>query len=69
MLLSETCQTLPTITGGDIVISTDGEQTQAVFTCDLGSSIFGQSTLNCRTDGSWDFTQPECGNLKYTSIL
>ncbi|XP_053399292.1 CUB and sushi domain-containing protein 3-like [Mercenaria mercenaria] len=56
----ETCETLPSVVGGDVEISTDGEQTQAVFACDLGFTLSGQTTLSCRTDGTWDFTQPEC---------
>lgn len=32
------------------------------YNCRSGYEILGSDTLECRTDGSWNDSQPVCGN-------
>ena len=56
------CEELSSIDNGELIVSTDGVVTMAVFTCYIGSTINGSSTAECGTDGSWTVTVPQCGN-------
>lgn len=42
-------------------MTTDGLQTQASYTCDVGYTLSGYQTITCRGDGTWDFSEPQCG--------
>ena len=44
-----------------MVTYTDGTVTQAQFTCDLGFTLKGASSLKCSGGGTWDQQEPECG--------
>jgi hypothetical protein len=39
----------------------NSESTFANITCSAGFSMDGQSALQCRSDGTWDFDTPSCG--------
>ncbi|XP_045204681.2 sushi, von Willebrand factor type A, EGF and pentraxin domain-containing protein 1-like isoform X2 [Mercenaria mercenaria] len=54
------CETLSTPTGGTVIITTDGVNTRAAFTCYNSYTLNGVSPITCRSDGSWDFTAPSC---------
>ena len=41
-------------------MTTDGQQTKAIYSCDSGYSIGGVSVLTCRSDGTWDLLPPVC---------
>ncbi|KAL4230224.1 Sushi [Mactra antiquata] len=56
----QSCSTLSVFTDGNIDIISNGEQTQAVFTCDTGTTLAGESIITCNADGSWNFEQPVC---------
>ena len=64
LLSSVTCQTLSTPTGGSISLITDGYQTHALVTCEVGYTLSGVRNMTCRSDGSWDFTNPACGRCE-----
>ncbi|XP_060586067.1 sushi, von Willebrand factor type A, EGF and pentraxin domain-containing protein 1-like [Ruditapes philippinarum] len=55
-----TCDTLSTPSGGTVTVSTNGVNTQVAYTCNTGYTLNGVSIITCRSDGSWDFTQPSC---------
>ncbi|XP_052791551.1 LOW QUALITY PROTEIN: uncharacterized protein LOC128225682 [Mya arenaria] len=54
------CDSLPSLTGGSLSMVTDGTSTSAMYTCNTGYSLSGTTTLQCRSDGSWDIQPPEC---------
>ena len=48
----------------------DGIETTAIFSCNLGYSMEGYARSVCRADGSWDISAPTCGeDLLYVTIL
>lgn len=51
---------------GTVDMISDGMVTIVKVTCPTGFSLIGQSTLTCRTDGSWDYSIPTCGMLLYS---
>ncbi|XP_052281318.1 sushi, von Willebrand factor type A, EGF and pentraxin domain-containing protein 1-like [Dreissena polymorpha] len=55
-----TCKTLSTTSGGSVTLSTNGLETRASFSCDLGYTLSGDVAITCRGDGTWDFSQPQC---------
>ena len=63
-----TCDTLSTPSGGAVSVSTDGINTRASYTCNNGYTLNGVNAITCRSDGSWDFTEPTCGKLVYQCI-
>ena len=64
-LLSAICATISSATGGTVTLQTDGYVTTALFSCNLGYALEGETLLTCRNDGSWDFTSPSCGRYSY----
>lgn len=65
MFISAPCQTLTPPTGGSVSLATDGYQTNATYTCDLGYTLNGFEIITCMSDGTWNLSQPHCG--KYCS--
>ena len=61
--LLATCQSLSTLPGGSMNLSSNGIVTTASFTCEVGSSLLGASLLTCQSDSTWDQTEPSCGNF------
>ena len=55
------CPTYQSFSNGNINMTVVGGRTEAMFTCDSGCSLNGQSTLTCQSDGTWDFQTPNCG--------
>ena len=55
------CPALASTVGGSSITSTDGTVTKVEFTCDVGYTISGKTTLTCLKTGDWDNTQPTCG--------
>ena len=48
---------------GSLSVKTDGVDSIAVFACDLGFSLSGEPTAQCRADGGWNSSSPTCGQL------
>lgn len=44
-------------------VDTDDTTTVAVFKCQLGFSLNGGEVLACQVDGTWNGTEPTCGNI------
>ena len=57
------CSTLSRPANAMVALESDGTTTRAVFECKLGSTLKGESTVTCRADGTWDFTEPSCGTI------
>lgn len=47
---------------------TDGTSTFANFSCDAGYTMDGQTVMQCRNDGTWNFNAPSCGRLLQNNI-
>jgi len=60
-LIPAKCADLQTPGSGSVVMSTDGSTTSAKYTCDIGSTLVGESTPTCNSDGTWTSTSPTCG--------
>ena len=58
------CPTFQSFSNGNINMTVVGGRTEAMFTCDSGCSLNGQSSLTCQSDGTWDFQTPNCGELQ-----
>ena len=58
--LTDGCDALDNLNGGSVSMTTDGSETQAIFSCGTGYSMNGGSVLTCRSDGSWDVSPPSC---------
>ncbi|KAH3840887.1 hypothetical protein DPMN_114345 [Dreissena polymorpha] len=43
------------------VLSTNGSTTSAIFQCGANYTMVGQSSSQCRSDGTWSNTPPTCG--------
>ena len=57
-----TCDTIPDTSGGYFNLTSSGSVTQVKFTCPDGSTINGESTLTCGSDGAWGVVSfPMCG--------
>ena len=54
------CDTLMTLSGGDIKLLSDGHYTVAKLSCDQGFSMDGPDTVVCREDGTWNSIMPVC---------
>ncbi|WAQ97856.1 CSMD3-like protein [Mya arenaria] len=54
------CQTLTTVTGGSYTMVTSGTVTSATYTCNVGYSLDGASSIACESSGSWNNVQPKC---------
>lgn len=61
LFFSVPCDTLATVTGGNINLWSDGFITYANFTCSKGTSLSGERMIQCRNNGQWDFSVPTCG--------
>lgn len=64
---SAICATVSSPPGGTVSLQSDGAETMAYYTCNLGYSMEGKSLLKCRSDGSWDVTSPSCSS--YITLL
>ncbi|XP_052791545.1 CUB and sushi domain-containing protein 3-like [Mya arenaria] len=54
------CNVLSSPGGGQVTLVTDGTDTRAEITCDTGYTMSGESTLVCRSDGTWHLSVPTC---------
>ncbi|KAL4229790.1 hypothetical protein ACF0H5_010181 [Mactra antiquata] len=54
------CATLSTIAGQATTYTTDGTITHASFVCGAGFTLNGITSLTCRSDGTWNASQPDC---------
>lgn len=61
VLVSAVCESLPQSAGAELNLSSDGIQTYAQFTCEIGYTMVGNGTVYCRSDGSWTMQPPTCG--------
>ena len=59
----EACDTIQNVAGGTVSLSTDGVMTLASFTCETGYTMSGDSSISCRSDGTWNVSQPLCSKL------
>ena len=60
---SVSCPTLTAPSSGNISLTTDGVTTTTLFSCDVGFSLSGATTLTCLDTGSWNDTTPACSEL------
>lgn len=58
------CPELANITSASLNITTNGQTTKAVYTCDDGYEIDGNAIITCLTNGSWNSEPPLCCNSK-----
>ncbi|XP_053399660.1 sushi, von Willebrand factor type A, EGF and pentraxin domain-containing protein 1-like isoform X1 [Mercenaria mercenaria] len=54
------CDSLTPPAGGNVSLVTNGTQTVAVYSCDVGSSLDGEPTPECQEDGTWKSTEQTC---------
>ncbi|KAH3843096.1 hypothetical protein DPMN_116603, partial [Dreissena polymorpha] len=54
------CENLPPPTSGNVRVVTDGTQTSAVYSCDVGATLVGEATPTCLGNGTWTNTKPSC---------
>ena len=66
--ISASCQPQQVPTGGDIQFSSDGSITEAAFSCSKGYTLQGVANTTCRSDGSWDYVTPTCGEFIVISL-
>ncbi|WAQ98127.1 SVEP1-like protein [Mya arenaria] len=62
----DTCSPLTTLSFGSISLTSEGGTTVASFSCDVGYSLDGVTSVSCQLDGTWSDTLPgcvECGAL------
>lgn len=57
------CGTVPEVKNGSFSIATNGSTSTAEFNCETGYSITGDTTIQCDSNGLWESTFPECGEL------
>ena len=67
--ITDRCTPLETLDNGNVELVTAAGTTVALFTCQTGCTISGQSMLICLSDGTWDFSTPSCGNFDFTTNL
>lgn len=54
------CQTAATSSNATLVLSTNGTNTQAQYSCIVGSSINGVRLVTCQSNGTWTPVPPSC---------
>ena len=59
---TETCSTVSSPANGAVSMSQQGSTTMASFTCDVGYSLAGDTSITCLISGTWSSTPPTCGN-------
>ena len=62
------CPTLDDPANGNLVLSGNTFGETALYTCNTGFILVGDSTLTCRGDGQWSGSPPVC-NRKYLSKM
>ena len=60
-LFTVQCTFITPPNGGNFVTSSNGSVSITTFTCDTGSTISGDITLECGPDGAWSSMIPDCG--------
>ena len=59
-MFTAACETLQNLAGGTVTQTTDGTTTEAIFSCETGYTMTGTPVLACRSDGTWNMSQPLC---------
>ena len=52
---------------GNLEYHTNGSVTYIEYSCDIGYTLTGNNSAYCMADGTWDSTQPSCG--EYMSLF
>lgn len=61
-MFSVRCEDFSPSAGVTTSITTDGSETQLLFTCGLSYSLGGTSVAKCLPNGTWDIpATPKCG--------
>ena len=60
-----TCDPIVIPSGASMNLSSDGTNTLAIFTCNVGASLLGEPVLTCLEDGTWDLSPPTCGKFSH----
>ena len=55
------CSSIDSPASGSAVFDSDGYTTLVTFSCIAGYELYGNSVLSCLHDGTWNGTQPSCG--------
>ena len=59
------CDTLTIPTGASVEVVFDVTKSIATYLCETGSTINGPSSVECRDDGTWNTSAPNCGQYMY----
>ena len=57
------------VSGGGVCYSGDSVGSVAVYFCDDGYSLEGDTTRECLSSGLWNGTTPQCGETEGLSFL
>ena len=55
------CSDISSSLGRSYTTETDGTNTIAKFTCDIGYTLDGTASVTCDTNGDWTPSLPTCG--------
>jgi len=55
------CPSLLPPANGNTSLTSTGTVTMVTYTCDVGYTLVGSQTRNCKTSGAWTGAQPTCG--------
>ena len=67
-LFTAACETLQNLAGGSVTLTTDSTTTEAIFSCETGYTMTGSPVLACRSDGTWNMSQPLCSKFSSSII-
>ena len=63
------CENFLDISNSSIQFITDGHSSVVMVTCNTGTTLIGQSEVECQTDGTWNVTStPTCGRCNLSNI-
>ena len=62
--VSVSCPSLLDLDSGTFTLSSNGEVSQASFSCNDGYHLVGAAVLSCTTNGDWNGSIPFCGETK-----
>ncbi|KAL4230059.1 Complement receptor type [Mactra antiquata] len=54
------CDEIITPDGGNVTIVTNGTVSAAIYKCNVGTTLDGNTSAECQLDGTWNITAPIC---------
>lgn len=67
-LISEKCPDLIKPSDGNVLLSSNGSVSSAIFECLSGYEIYGERELTCQENGTWNYAAPSCGRFGIQGI-